>query len=184
MAFRNIDWKTLMKSGSAIQGTLCLIVGLFFIAAPGIATRSISMGLGLVAIYWMGNRLLCNAFSSEADLKQRKYKVIFYMAAISLISFLLTKTSLMFRFTNLLVGVFFLVFDYKQMKKFAAPHLHTGRRILHILASLALYVLGIMPLLFRGLEFTPYAGVAGICILLFGIGRIAFSMYENGKRNV
>lgn len=182
-AFRHINLKKLMKSGNAIKGTICFIVGMFFLIAPGIATRSISMGLGITAICWMGKRVLVHASSSEADLKQSKYKVIFYIAAISIVSFFLGKTSVMLRLTNLLVGVFFLIYACKQIRKSSAPQLHTRRRILYIASGGVLFVLGIVPILFRGMEFTPYAGVAGVWILLYGISLIAFSMYENGKQN-
>ena len=180
-SFRNIEFKTLLRSKTMLQGVLWVIVGLFFIIFPELATRSIGMGIGLAVIFLLGRRLLRNAFSSETDLKQRKYKVIFYIAAISLTSFLLAKTSLMFRLTNLIVGGFFLILSYRQMKQFAAQHIHVGRRLLHLLSGLFLFAVGVTPLVFRGMEFTPYAGIIGVGVLLFGIIRIAVSVYRNGK---
>lgn len=179
--FRNIDFKTLIRSKALLLGGFCVIVGLFFIIFPELASRSISMGLGLAAIFLLSRRLMHNAFSSESSLKQRQYKVIFYVAAISLVSFLLAKTSLMFRLTNLLVGTFFLILSYRQMKVFAARHDRAGQGWLHLFTGLFLFAVGVTPLVFRGMQFTPYAGIVGVGVLLFGIIRIAVSVYRSGK---
>lgn len=181
---KNIDFKTLLKSKTLIQGAVCVLVGLFFIIAPDIATRSISMGAGLAAIFLLSRRLIRNACSSGTDLKQRKYKIIFYIAAISLTSFLLAKTALMFRLTNLLVGVFFLMLSYRQIKAFAAQHFQIRRGLPHLLAGLFLFAVGVTPLVFRGMEFTPYAGITGVGVLLFGIIRIAISVYRRESETV
>lgn len=54
-AFLRIDYKQLLKTGTAIQGIVCLLIGLFFMMAPVFATRSIGLGLGLAALFWLGS---------------------------------------------------------------------------------------------------------------------------------
>lgn len=180
-SLRKVNFKMLFKTKDVVQGVVALVAGLFFIVAPEIATQSIGFALGLTAIYVLSRRLLHNAFSSETDLKQRKYKTVFYIALIAITAFLLAKTSLMFRLTNLMVGAFFLFLSYKQIKEFIMQHVHTGCRLLHLLAGLALFAVGVTPLVFRGMQFTPYAGITGVGILLFGIIRIAVSAYRSGS---
>ncbi|MGN0313774.1 MAG: Mbeg1-like protein [Fusicatenibacter sp.] len=181
--FGHVDYKELLKTGSTIQGAICLLIGLFFMMAPSFATRSIGIGLGLAALFWLGRRLLSNAFSEEPELQRKKYKILLYMVAMCLVSFLIAKANLMLRFTNLFVGVSFLIVSFKQFRKGTAPKKHTGSRVLYITTGALLFILGIIPIVFLGLEFTPYAGIAGVCFCLYGITRIVYSMYENGKQN-
>lgn len=181
-AFRNIDYKQLLRSGSAIRGTIFLLIGLFFMIAPEFATKSIGVGLGLAALFWLGKRLLSNAFSEEADIRRKKYKLIFYMGAMCLVSFLIAKSDLMLRFTNLLVGASFLITAVRQFRKGTAPDIHTIRRVLIMALGIILFILGVIPIVFLGMEFAPYAGVAGICFFLYGMIRLVYSMYENGMQ--
>ena len=77
-SFRNIDLKRLLKTKSVIQGKIYLLIGLLFMMAPHFATKSIGMGLGLAALFWLGKRLTTHAFSQDADQYPTKYKLIFY----------------------------------------------------------------------------------------------------------
>lgn len=105
------------------------------------------------------------------------------MAAMCLVSFLIAKSSLMLRFTNLFVGVSFLITAFRQFRKGASPDVRPVRRFLLMAAGAVLFILGVIPIVFLGLEFTPYAGIAGICFFLYGIIRLVYSMYENVAQN-
>lgn len=182
--FRSIDFRSLIKSRAAVRGIVFFVVGLLFMIVPDIATRGISLGLGVISLIWLGKRLLTNAFSVQDEDKRKKWKLIFYMSSMCVISFLISKTNLMLQFTNLLVGAFLMYWAYQQICCGVRSSMNICFRVLRFISGIALFLLGIVPILFHKITFAPYAGVAGVCISFYGMLRFVSSMYRNGKQNM
>lgn len=140
------------------------------------------MDLGIFALFLLGKRLLFNAFSNETDTVRSKYKVIFYMIAMCGLSFLLAKTSLVQRFTDLIIGAFFMLSAYRQIRNTFTLKMKPYQKILTTLSAVLLFLLGLVPIISINFEFVKYAVIAGICILVYGTWKIVYSMYQNGNR--
>lgn len=183
-AFGNIDYKQLVKTGNTIQGGICFVGGLYFMMAPTFASKTVGVFLGILALIWLGRKLLSTAFATKGDVSRQKVKVILLLVVMCCLSNLIAQTELIRRFTNLLVGIFFLVLAYQQLKKGFYEKTTTLRKAARIGTGMALLMLGIIPIVFLGLEFTYYAFFTGVCLFLYGLAKLIVSMYENGRSNI
>lgn len=75
------------------------------------------------------------------------------------------------RFRDVMLSNYVDVSNKETQAQFVALHIE-----LDIASGIVLLMLSVIPILLRRMEFTPYAGIAVVCILLYGISEIAFSM--------
>lgn len=109
--------------------------------------RNIVLELETATLFRLGKRLLSNAFSENDDTRKKKYKPIFYMSTMCLVSFLIAKSSLMLRFTNFFVRVSFPIIVFRQFRKGTAPDLRAVQRFLIMVTGAILFPLGVIPII-------------------------------------
>lgn len=183
-SFKSIDFKSVFKSQRAIQGIIYAVIGLLFILFPTYSTKGICWGLGIFTLVSLGKKLFDSIYNSEDTSKPSRYKIFLYVIGMCLLSFFLGKTSWLQQFTNMIVGVFFLVLSYRQVRKAANTKAKVGVRILILLFAGVLFVVGLLPIILIEFELARYALVIGIGMFIYGNGKIMYSMYQSGIRNI
>lgn len=178
---QRVDVKELICSKEIVRGIISFLLGLFFMGSPHGASNFVGLALCGLVLVVLGKRILANFDTHNSESGTVKIKATIQLVLFSVVSFSSAVINLIFNFTNLLVGIFFLVTAFGRLKKaVSSSKAKIDRGINSIIAFMAL-CLGIVPIVSQGLLWDHYAFTAGTFIVIFGIMEIVEAMYQQSK---
>lgn len=181
-AFGSVQFAGLFREKKTLQGVALFVLGLFLTALPEFSAQCVGAGIGIAGAVWLGKEQL--KYASQQDVPKSKAKMVMNMILMCAAIFLVAQKSLLLHLSNFLMGGIFLFFAYRWAKQGITGSFPLPARAYHILFAAVAFALGVVPIITAGLVMWQYVFSAGIFVMLFGIGQILHSMYENGKRNV
>lgn len=181
--FRNAKLETFIGEKEGIFGIILFLVGLFFICLPGLAARCVGIVLGVLAVLWLFRLAMKKIFTGKPVLDEDKKWILLYMAGMCVLSYLVAERTLLEQLSSLLLGFCFLAAAYWCAKQGFTETLPTNTRILYLVVALLTFILGLVPIVSGGEGMEAYVFIAGIFLLIVGVGYVIHSLYLNGKKN-
>lgn len=181
-AFTSVQFIELFKEKKMIQGLAFFLLGIVFLIVPEFAAQSVGIGIGIAGVFWLGRKQYDIAFGAQQNLPRARSRLILNMVLMCAIVFLIARTSLLLRFSNLLMGGCFLFSAYRWAKKAFDRRISLGSRVANFSLAVVAFLLGMVPIVTTGLVLWRYVFTAGSLVAVYGVGKIIHAMYENGKR--
>ena len=182
-AFGSVQFSGLFREKKTLQGVALFVLGLFLMALPEFAAQCVGAGIGIAGAVWLGKEQLKYAFTPQQDVPKSKARMVMNMVLMCSAIFLVAQKSLLLHLSNYLMGGIFLFFAYRWVKQGFDRSSPLPTRISYILFAAVAFTMGVVPIVTADLVMWQYVLSAGIFVMLFGIGKILHSMYENGRRN-
>ena len=181
--FRSVRFREVIREKKAVQGALYLCIGLFLAAQPRFAAQGIGFAVGLIALVWLGKMQLECAFSQPEDDDRKRFRLISQMVLMCAVVWLVCRDSLRLRFSNLMIGGFFLFHAYRWLKRATSNEGDPRNRLVDLVFGILAFLFAVVPIIAAGLVLEQYVFGAGVVILLYGAGKVLRAMYENGQKN-
>lgn len=181
---RSIPFGDCLKSSEAICGGVSFLLGLLFMIAPDISSRCVGIGICVILLTVICRQIVKGTEKKTDRSTLYRIKLIAQLVLLCAVSFLSAVVNLVFNFTNLLVGVGFLLAAFTTLKKTFSEPRPRGRKIINYITAAVEVMLGIVPIVSKGLQLESYAFAAGTFILIFGMIEIVRTMYLAGKRQM
>lgn len=179
---KNVNFKKTIKNKNIIRGIICFVVGIIFIIAPQITAKFVGTGLGATALVILGKLQFDSVFSENFDLKRQKKHFIARMILMSTVSFFIARPEILTKFTDIILGVLFLTISYKYfLKKTVNTSVKRFWRIIYMIFGILILVLGIVSIIYPLLILKSYAFIAGICLIIYSISEMCYTIYKSGK---
>lgn len=180
-AFKSVQFVNLFGSEEAIYGVAGMLLGIFFMISPPLATKTVGIALGSALMFFIGRNILRSALAHKDNERIKRIKLIVQLISLSVVAFMTAVLNLIFHVTNLIVGVFFLVIAFSIIKRTFSTTPSRRRRVLDILMFVLAFVMGIVPIVSSGLLLNEYAFLAGSFFTIYGAASLVYAMYRDGK---
>lgn len=178
---KSINYNEFFKNKGTIQGTVCIIIGIVFMAFPTFASQFVGMGLGLIALFLLGKLQIDFVFSGNSDLSRTKKRFIIRMILMCIVSFFLAMPDVLTRFTNIILGVLFLGISYMYFRKSSNCQTVRAKKVLCTITGTVTLIIGITAIFCSSFILESYSFIVGICILIYGLSGIVYTVYEKEK---
>ncbi len=180
---QDIQFSVFIRQKKTIQAFIIILAGMCAALLTDYAAAFAGIIGGAAAAVYIGKRLLDTAFAQEGTIASRKIKVVIQMTAMCLLMILIANRDVLVRITHLLIGIGFLIYSYRWLKRAFTLRPVFPKRVLGLLLSLMFFIVGVLPLIPGYVTLNVYMQAAGGILWFYGIGLLVYQAYENGKEN-
>lgn len=172
-----LDARDLLHERHLVRGAVLFCIGLYFVVGTDFAADTFGYVVGLVAIVWLGKRLLDTALSPTLDDFNKRVRIVVDLVVLVLASWAMANQPLVERFSNVILGLIFLAASVAFAQQAMERDLTRPHRVARGLVAVACFVLGIFPILTAKWVIVRYLYVAGAIMTLYGAGSIVYGLW-------
>ncbi len=178
---KKMPMEALLDGHKMALGVLCFGTGLAFMALPAYAGKLLSLAIGAVVLAWMVQKLL-KAGMDGGEPKTKRIKILWWAGCMCLVVGLYAQGSFVSRFSGMVISAFFFAVSYLGFRKSMRRKLPLSERLVMGVMAVAALGMGILPVLFSGLEVASYAFFSGLYVFLWGVGWILQGIYRQEQK--
>lgn len=181
LVLRQVDISVFFRTKEALWGIGGMLLGIFFMLSPDISARAVGLTLGGVCVINLCRHILRSAMEPKEDATLKKGKLILQLTALCILTFLTAVLNLVLHVTNLIVGIFFLVLAFANLRHSFSQAYTRKRRVAAVVLFVLLFMMGIVPIVSPGLLMKQYAFAAGTVFVIYGASCLVYALYREGK---
>jgi len=178
---KNIDILEVIKSRQAVRGFLLFGIGLLFMMIPKFVMECIGIGLGFTALLWLGKKLMEYAIQENLSVKIRRQRLLLYLILTSICSFLIGNRAFLSLSADFILGIVLIIIAFGKFREVFQKDKSKGIRLCMVLFGILALMLGLVAVATPGRIMTEHIFTVGTFMILYGIGKVLFAMYESSK---
>lgn len=174
---QSMDLRKVFHEQHLVRGAVLFAIGLFFAIAPTFAAHTFGYVVGLVALFWIGKRVLDNALNPRYDDFNKRLRLVVDMLGLVMATWAISSEPLIEQFGNYVLGFIFLAAAVVFVQRAMAAGTSRGRRVMRSAVAAACFGLGIFPMFTGDWVIDSYLYVAGVIMTLYGAASIVWGMW-------
>lgn len=177
---RKVDWKACLTSRDGLISLASVISGVIFLVMPSLAVQSIGITLAGLGFLWSAKKIIDVAMEEGMVRKQKKQKLVFYIALLSVLLFLATHKNLLVISGSMLLGILFLFWSFYLLQQ-SMQEKKTGIKKYGLLfCGIVLFLTGCVSLTTSEKALAAKMLLIGGFLIIYGIGTMMLQIYHSG----